>query len=66
VTLDEARECLAAAGAGEVRVVYQPGHGPAEEGVITRVTERFVFVRYGTDVGSKATRADCLVLAGAP
>jgi hypothetical protein len=66
MTLDEARECLAAAGPGAVRVVYRPGHGPAEEGVITRVTEQYVFVRYGSGIGSKATRADHLTLVSRP
>lgn len=54
MTLEEAREHV-----GD-KVVYQPGHGRCEEGVITSVTERYVFVRYGSDVGSKATRADWL------
>lgn len=49
MTLDEARRNI---GRG---VVYRPAHGPAEDGVITRVNDRYVFVRYGADRGSKAT-----------
>lgn len=41
-------------------VVYQPGHGAPEDGVITRVSDRWVFVRYAGDVGSKATRPEDL------
>lgn len=40
MTLDEARENV---GAG---VVYTPGHGPKEDGVITGVSSTSVFVRY--------------------
>ena len=48
------------------KVIYQPHGGPVEEGVITSVGSRYVFVRYGSDVGSKATSADALtLLAGA-
>ena len=56
MTLDEAREHVGG------KVVYQPGLGPCEEGVITSVSERYVFVRYGSDVGAKATRPDWLAL----
>ena len=43
------------------RVVYRP-HPDAvpEEGVVTRVTDRFVFVTYSGDVGAKATAAEVL------
>lgn len=51
MTLDEARALV---GCG---VVYTPGHGPREDGVITSVTDRFVFVRYAGDTTSKATAA---------
>jgi len=49
VTLDEARALV---GCG---VVYTPGHGPREDGVITSVGDRLVFVRYAGDAASKAT-----------
>lgn len=40
-------------------VVYMRGQPPLDEGVITSFNDRFVFVRYGKDKGSKAThRAD--------
>ena len=43
------------------RVVYRPyPEAVPEEGVVTRVTDRFVFVRYGSDVGAKATAAEVL------
>lgn len=50
VTLEAARENI---GRG---VVYRPGFGEPEAGVITSVGEANVFVRYGADRGSKATR----------
>ena len=49
MTLDEARELVG------LKVVYDGGPGALEEGVVTSVNDRFVFVRYGSDVGSKAT-----------
>lgn len=43
------------------KVVYRAPHGPftepGDEGVITSVNARYVFVRYGSDTGSKATEA---------
>lgn len=36
-------------------VLYVPHPGVCEDGVITSFNERFVFVRYGADTGSKAT-----------
>mgnify|MGYP003416820137 CR=1 FL=1 len=54
MTLDEAHEMV-----GQ-KVVYWPTTGRVEEGVITSVTPRYVFVRYGNDVGSKATAAEAL------
>lgn len=46
------------------KVVYRPPHvsrrDQGEEGVITSVGEHFVYVRYGADVGSKATAAQDL------
>lgn len=47
------------------RAPYVPLGEPGEEGVITSVNERFVFVRYGADVGSKATEAQYLMAVGA-
>lgn len=41
-------------------VVYRPSHGEPERGVITSVGRAHVFVRYGTDQHSKATRPDQL------
>lgn len=50
------------------KVIYSASRiTPPEEGVITSVNHRYVFVRYGADVHSKATDADCLtLLAGDP
>lgn len=49
------------------RVLYYPGPPPhteplekPEEGVITSFNEEYVFVRYGSDIGSKATLRDYL------
>jgi len=39
------------------RVAYFPGHGAqAEMGIVTRVKDAYVFVRYGDERGSKATK----------
>jgi hypothetical protein len=56
VTLEEAAAHI---GAG---VVYIPEHGAREDGVITSVTSRWVFVRYRGDAGSKATSPGDLTL----
>jgi len=46
-------------------VVYRSGTPRAEDGVITSVNARFVFVRYGTQATSQATYpADLELLAG--
>ena len=51
MTLDEARTRV---GNG---VVYRPRPGAkVEQGTVTSVGETFVFVRYGADTVSKATR----------
>ena len=42
MTIEEARAHI---GDG---VVYTPAHGEPEDGVITSVNDRFVFVRYGS------------------
>jgi hypothetical protein len=61
MTLDEAREHV------NESVTYQPVGGPSEDGVIAWVTGRFVFVRYGSELGAKATRPEHLVLrSGSP
>ncbi len=36
------------------KVIYK-SYGKMETGVITSVNDKFVFVRYGTDINSKAT-----------
>lgn len=58
MTLHEAREHVGH------KVIYS---GPylAEEGVITSVNDHYVFVRYGSDVHSKATSAAELTLLAA-
>ena len=59
MTLDEARAHIGDA------VIYHPYAtelDPVEEGVITSVSDRYVFVRYGADKGSKATSAERLAL----
>lgn len=40
------------------KVVYTPRHGAKEDGVITSKNDRFVSVRYGNDVHSKATNPE--------
>lgn len=51
MTLDQARERI-----GQL-VVYRAPHLSAtpEQGVVTSVNDTYVFVRYGTKVGSQAT-----------
>lgn len=65
MTLDEAREALRQR---DVRVIYRQSGWcdcGAEEGEITAVRGAYVFVRYGWDQHSKATRpADLELLAG--
>ena len=56
MTLDEARANI---GNG---VVYAPEHGAAEEGTITSVNDRFVFVRYGSRRTPAATEPAALSL----
>jgi hypothetical protein len=66
MTLTEAREALARNDAPGV--IYRPGGGgidSTEEGTITSVNDRFVFVRYGRSRTSAATHpADLTLLAG--
>lgn len=44
-----------------MRVIYTPFEGckpeQKETGLITSITEKYIFVRYGNDTISKATRA---------
>jgi hypothetical protein len=47
------------------KVVYKQGYEFREEGVITSFNMRYVFVRYGADVQSKATRREDLEWASA-
>lgn len=56
MTIDEAR------GAIGLKVAYRPPHPGAaiEEGIITSVNARYVFVRYGAQVHSSATRPEDL------
>lgn len=58
MTLDMARRHI---GNG---VVYSPGYGQRESGVIVRVNDRYVFVRYQHDHTPRATRPSDLELAG--
>ena len=57
MTLDEAREHI-----GDKVTYHYPGSDRTDEGVITSVNHRFVFVRYGSDYGSQATAAERLEL----
>jgi hypothetical protein len=59
MTLDEAREHV---GEG---VVYRTAYGNTEDGVITSVGDRWVFVRYTGDQRSKATDPGMLHLLAA-
>ena len=60
MTLEEAKQNIGR------YVVYIPHptcpNNQRELGVITSVNEKYVFVRYGNDVHSKATRAEDLML----
>ncbi len=38
------------------KVIYTAWHNLSEEGVITSFNDQYIFVRYGGDVNSKATR----------
>jgi hypothetical protein len=60
MTLEEAR---AHTGRAVIYHPYAPDLDPVEEGVITSVNDRYVFVRYGSDKGSKATAPELLTLA---
>jgi hypothetical protein len=56
MTLDEARACIGR------RVIYRRDYCETEVGVITSVGPRSVFVRYGSDAGSKGTEPADLTL----
>lgn len=60
MTLEEAREHVNAG------VAYLPPGGRREDGVITSVNERFVFVRYDGDTSAIATHPTDLVLLSEP
>lgn len=62
--LEDAREALARDPAPGV-VYTPPGGGSTEEGTITSVNDRFVFVRYGRSRTSAATEPHCLTLLAA-
>lgn len=49
MTLETARKRIGSA------VVYRPRPGVVEQGVITSVNDRYVFVRYGAQMTSQAT-----------
>lgn len=53
---------LEAANAVGRGVVYHPQSGRAEDGVITGVNAKWVFVRYGTQKWAKATAPEDLEL----
>ncbi len=60
MTIDEARDHIGSA------VMYRPFGKPPEEGVITSVSDSYVFVKYQhqhPSANSIATPADALVLA---
>ena len=57
MTLQEAKENIGN------QVVYTNFIGSYEYGIITSVNDKFIFVRYGEDVGSQATRPEDLKLA---
>lgn len=60
MTVDEARANI------NQKVIYDPGHGPKEEGVIASVgTGGRVFVRFGASLWARATYADMLWLLAA-
>lgn len=54
LTLAEARELVGHP------VRYRPSHGKAEEGVISSVNDRHVFVRFGVAVIGQACRPEDL------
>lgn len=56
MTLDECRDNV---GAG---VVYDPGYGPREDGMILRVGDLYPFVLFVGDRTAKATPAEHLTL----
>lgn len=61
MSIDEARDHVGR------QVIYRPCGALAgdrlESGVISSVNAAYVFVRYGSDLGSKATHAEQLELA---
>ena len=59
MTLDEARRHI-----GNAVVYWDDHHDHAEQGVVTSVNDTYVFVRYGSDSHSKATRPEDLTPLG--
>ena len=55
MTIDEARRMLLTSEPGHACVLYRPRCGHTEEGVITRVSGTWVFVRYGDARAAQAT-----------
>ena len=49
MSIDEARASIG------LLVIYRRKNRPPDQGVITSVNDRYVFVRYGSQVGSAAT-----------
>lgn len=49
MSIDEARASIG------LLVIYRRPGQPLDEGVITSVSDRYVFVRYGSNTGSAAT-----------
>jgi len=47
-------------------VIYVPRVGEPEEGIVTAVNTAYVFVRYGNDQHSKATRPEDLEVVAGP
>lgn len=56
MTLGQARQAIGCS------VIYNPGYGPREDGVIVRVSEQYVFVRYRGNETPKATLPSDLYL----
>lgn len=44
------------------KVLYRARHGAIEEGIIAAFNSEYVFVRYGSDTGSKATKREDIEL----
>lgn len=60
MTLGEARERIGQAVVYRGAGWHPDSWAPAEQGIITSVNDRYVFVRYGSDHHSKATAPEQL------